>query len=210
MTSPRQPRCGVLLAGGAGTRFGGAFKGLLPLGQERVADGALRALIQVCDDVVIAANDAAADDWFPGHRVVRDREPGLGALGALDTALRAANERNVVVCAWDMPFVTAALLTALIATVDAGASCCVPVHADGSHEPLCAAYSPQCAATVSTLLVSGERAAHAIVDAVHGSRWSIAEELSPDVAARTFFNVNTPDDLRRAESWALTPSIRST
>jgi molybdenum cofactor guanylyltransferase len=210
VTLPRPPRCGVLLAGGAGMRFGAALKGLLPLGDARVADGAVRALMAVCDEVVVAANDAAAGDWFPGHRVVRDREAGLGALKALDTALHAANGRNVVVCAWDMPFVTAAVLTALIEIVELGAPCCVPVHADGLLEPLCAAYAPICAPVVTGLMVSGERAAHAIIDAVGGSRWAIDQELSPDAAARTFFNVNTPDDLRRAESWVLPQLIRST
>ena len=203
MTTAPQPRCGVLLAGGAGTRFGGAAKGLIQLGTERVADGPLRALAAVCGDVVIAANDPAAASWFPARRVVRDRVAGLGALGALETALRAAGGRIVVVCAWDMPFVTAAILAQLAAVVEAGASCCVPMHIDGQLEPLCAAYAASCAPVASELLDYGERAAHALIDAVAGSHWSIATTLSPDDAARTFFNVNTPDDLRRAASWCL-------
>lgn len=205
----RQPRCGVLLAGGAGTRFGGARKGLLPLGDARIADGALHALSLVCDEVVIAANDPEAENWFPGHRVINDRVPGLGALGALESALLAANGQNAVVCAWDMPFVTPRDLLSLITTVEAGANSAVPVHADGAREPLCAAYAPICAAVATRLLANGERAAHAILDQVGGVRWLIDEHLSPQDARRTFFNVNTPDDLRRAELWVLPHPIRS-
>lgn len=173
----------------------------MAFGDGRLTDGPLRALTTCCDDVLIAANDAEAESWFPGLRVVRDLEPGLGALGALATALRAADRRSVVVCAWDMPFVTAAVLTELLARIADGALCCVPQHADGTIEPLVAAYDAQCATVAAELLVTGERAAHALSARVRGTRWMIAEQPIATVQAHTFFNVNTPDDLQRAESW---------
>ena len=200
MDGPRQ-RCGVLLAGGTSTRFGGGPKGLASLGAMRVADGPLRALERVCDEVVIAANDPDATVWFASHTIVRDAIPGRGALGALETALRAANGRTLVVCAWDMPFVTAATLETLAAVVDAGASCCVPQHADGLLEPLCAAYAPICADVATALLAQGERAAHLVQQACGGVGWSIADHVSGEQATRVFFNVNTHDDLRLAASW---------
>ena len=210
MTDSRQPRCGVLLAGGAGARFGGAAKGLMPLGNGRVADGPLRVLTALCDEVLIAANAADAESWFPAHRVVRDRSPGLGALGALETALQAAHGRNVLVCAWDMPFVTEKLLGQLIAIVEDARACCVPVHASGRMEPLCAAYAVACATVARDMLARGERAAHIFANACNGFHWPIDLSMSPADAERTFFNVNTPDDLRRAESWLLPQPIRST
>ena len=210
MTGTRQRRRGVLLAGGASSRFGGVAKGLLPLGDMRLADAALAALRETCDDVVIAANDHTAEFWFREHPVVRDSEAGRGALGALETALLAADGATVVVCAWDMPFISADVLTQLAHVVEAGATCCVPIHADSSAEPLCAAYAPACAAVASALLARGERSAQALWRAVDGASWDIDAMLTPERAARTFFNVNTPDDLRRAESWVLPFSIRST
>ena len=209
MNSALQPRCGVLLAGGASTRFGGAAKGLIPLGDSRVADGPLRALATVCGNVMIAANDPAAESWFPGRSVIRDRVAGLGALGALETALLASTGHSVVVCAWDMPFVSAAVLSKLAEVVDAGATCCVPMHADGQLEPLCAAYATRCGRVASELLASGERAAHALIDAVGGSTWPIDGTLSAADAERTFFNVNTHADLLRAASWTLLSSDHS-
>jgi molybdopterin-guanine dinucleotide biosynthesis protein A len=53
----------------------------------------------------------------------------------------------------------------------------------------------------ATLLASGERAAHALCDRVGGVRWMIAAQPATLVQERTFFNVNTPDALRQAESW---------
>ncbi|MBC7844196.1 MAG: molybdenum cofactor guanylyltransferase [Gemmatimonadaceae bacterium] len=210
MTGTRQRRRGVLLAGGASSRFGGVAKGLLPLGAMRLADAALAALRETCDDVVIAANDDTAEFWFREHPVVRDAEAGRGALGALETALLAGDGANVVVCAWDMPFMTADVLEQLAQAVEAGANACVPVRADASSEPLCAAYAPSCAAVASTLLARGERSAQALWREVGGASWDIDTMLTPERAARTFFNVNTPDDLRRAEAWVFPFVIRST
>lgn len=190
-------RCGVLLAGGASTRFGGSPKGLAPLGGQRVADFPLAALTRVCETVVIASNDSDASRWFPAHRVVADREAGRGALGALETALRIADGRPAVVCAWDMPCVTSDLLDALAVEVEAGAACAVPQHSDGRFEPLCAVYGARCLPIVEALLARGVRAAHAVVAESQGHGWPIAP--APD-GFSPFFNINTRDDLALAES----------
>jgi molybdenum cofactor guanylyltransferase len=208
VTLRRLRRRGVLLAGGASARFGGQPKGLLPFGTGRLADAALAALCAVCDDVVICANDAAAEAWFRPHAVVRDAVTGRGALGALEAALLAGGGALVTVCAWDMPFITPDVLSALTDVVDGGAACCVPEHADGRLEPLCAAYSASCVSTASALLAAGERAAQALLHAAGGETWQIAGALQSALAPHTFLNVNTPDDLHRAESMLLAPAPR--
>jgi molybdenum cofactor guanylyltransferase len=193
MRAPRS-RCGVLLAGGASARFAGPPKGLAPFGAARLADIALAALVGACDRVVIAANDPDAERWFPEHQIVRDVLPGRGALSALETAMLSAGDDTVVVCAWDMPFVTAALLDTLAIAVERGACACVPQHSTGVYEPLCASYHPSCASVVVSLLATGERAAYTLVGACHAEAWPIAA-ADEDV----FFNVNTLDDLTRAD-----------
>lgn len=192
MRAPRS-RCGVLLAGGASARFAGPPKGLAPFGSARLADVALAALVGACDRVVIAANDPEAERWFPNQRIARDVVPGRGALSALETAMLSAGDDTVVVCAWDMPFVTAALLDALAGAVERGARACVPQHSTGVFEPLCASYHPSCANVAASLLATGERAAYTLVGACGAEAWPIAA-ADEDV----FFNVNTVDDLTRA------------
>ena len=200
MTTP-QRRCGVLLAGGASTRFGGTPKGLAPLGGVRMADFVVRALDAVCTETIVAANDPAAAQWFPHHRIVTDAVPGRGALGALETALNAATARTVVICAWDMPFITGATLDTLAAAVEAGASCCIPMHADGQLEPLCAAYDSSAAHTATMLLAGGARAAHELVSAIGGARWQIPSDAPGRDQSRMFHNINTRDDLAQAIEW---------
>lgn len=190
-------RRGVLIAGGASRRFGGRPKGLEPLGPRRIADYPLRALEACCDSVVIASGTNDASGWFPGVPVTADVTPGCGALGALQTALHAAGGGIAVVCAWDMPCVTAEVLEALVTAVEEGATCCVPLHANGRLEPLCGAYGPVCADVADMLLASGERAAHALFDDMRRRGWPTCG-LPFDDASHLFFNVNTAEDLRAA------------
>jgi molybdenum cofactor guanylyltransferase len=202
----RASRCGVLLAGGLSRRFGGTPKGLSLLNGERVADRVINAMAMVCDEIMVAANDTNAAGWFPGRSVVADPVPGLGALGGIATALTASRAHTTLVCAWDMPFVTASLLASLVDAVDAGARWCVPFYADGRAEPLCAAYSAACEPMARSLLAAGERAAHALCATAGGTPWVIADHLSERDAARIFFNVNTPHDLQHALQWLIEDS----
>ena len=201
MTVHRPRRCGVLLAGGASARFGGRPKGLEPLGAMRMADHVLAALDAACDQVVVCANDPAADQWFPGRTIRRDATPGRGALGALESALHACHDATIVVCAWDMPFVTAAVLRALAAVVDGGASCGVPRQNDGQLEPLCAAYASRLAPGATAMLDAGVRAAHALAEEHEGVTLHVAALVQDGDPSRIFFNVNTPADLHQAARW---------
>ena len=195
-------RSGVLLAGGASARFG-TPKGLAPFAGARLADRPLGALREVCDEVLVASNDPQAAHWFDSCRVVTDVHDFRGGLSALATACVRASHETVIVCAWDMPFVTAALLDELATVVDRGARCCVPAHADASFEPLCAAYQRAASvkAVTDILTSSDARSAQMLPGVLAGTVWHIDRHLEAGDAARLFLNVNTLDDLELAQRW---------
>ncbi len=195
------PRCtGVLLAGGRAQRFSGMAKGLERVGGIRIIDRAMTALREAADDVIIAANDLLAHEWIPGVRTVADTKTGAGALGGLHTAL-AASGTDVLILAWDSPFVPGALLRALR---DAGelndADAAVPSsESPFGFEPLCAWYSARCLPVIEEALATGDLRAGAWQPAARTvhldvSAWGDTNEL--------FFNVNSPDDLVRANMLA--------
>jgi len=191
-------RCvGVLLAGGAARRFRGMPKGLALVDGIRIADRALSALRGATERQVVVANDERAARWFPGLPIVADSEEGLGPLQGLRTALAAAAGDPVLVVAWDMPFVTTALLSMLRAAGESGASAVVPVAGlPARAEPLCAYYGTEALATCDALLARGDRRAAALCEALPGARMLDAQALGAlGDPRRLLLSVDTLDDL---------------
>ena len=205
---------GVILAGGGATRFGGRPKGLEVVAGEWIIDRAARALRMVTDELLLVANAPEARTWLPGVRTVADVRPGEGALGGLHAALACASgdgmtmtvaaeeAPDVLVVAWDMPFVSAALLGVMRARGEEGDVDAVLPESDGSRrgvEPLCAWYSTRCLAPITTALDAGDRRVIAFLDAVRVARVPLDEVRRFGDPDRLFGNVNTADDLARLQ-----------
>lgn len=189
---------GVILAGGGATRFGGAPKGLQRVDGVRIVDHLASVLRDVADDLLLVANDPAANTWLPGVRTVPDVRRGEGALGGLHAALSHANGQPVLVVAWDMPYVPAGLLRALRALGEQGADAALPESALSGRgvEPLCAWYGPACLAAIAQRLDAGDRRMVSFLDDVRVSHLPASDVSRWGEPARIFFNVNSPDDLR--------------
>lgn len=198
-----RPRCtGVILAGGGATRYGGLPKGLERVGGERIIDRVATALRGATDELLLIANADGAAAWLPGVRVAADVRPGEGALGGLHAALTHARG-DIVLVAWDMPFVSAALLAALRARGARDAADTVLPESDGSRrgvEPLCAWYSSRCLSAITAALDAGDRRVIAFHDAVRTVRFGLDDVRAFGDPARLFANVNTPAELAWAES----------
>ncbi len=191
---------GAILAGGGATRYGGRPKGLEIVGGRRILDRLADVLTEALGDLpLLVANAPDAADWKPGLRVVSDTRPGLGALGGILTAV-AEGPAPVVVAAWDMPFVTVALIRALARGL-ADHDAFLP-ESDGRRgvEPLCAAYGPACRAAIEAALDRGDRRAIAFHQEVNTGILPVARVRELGDPASLFFNLNTPDDLAEANA----------
>lgn len=195
-------RCtGVILAGGAASRYGGRPKGLERVAGRRVIDRVADALRASTDELLLIANDPDAHDWMPGTGVASDVRLDCGSLGGIHAAIVRANT-PVLVVAWDMPFVPPVLLSALRR---AGANADAAVPESGSKrgmEPLCAFYTPACVPAIERRLDAGDRRVISFFDDVRVERLPEGEVRRFGDPAVMFMNVNTPDDLELAERYA--------
>ena len=193
---------GAIIAGGPATRMSGAPKGLFTVGGERILDRLVASFQTALGALpLLVANAPEAQGWSPNLRVVADRRPGCGTLGGLLTAVLEA-PAPVVCVAWDMPFVPAALVGELAAGLT-DADVCIP--ASGGRrgmEPLCAAYGPGVEPAMAAALDRGDLRAIAFHDAVRVKLlpWSVVTRFGDP--ERMFFNVNTADELARANGMA--------
>lgn len=206
---PRLP-LGVVLAGGASRRFGSP-KALAPVDGVRIVDRVLDALFAAVPDVVLSANEP---DLFAdlGLAVRRDDVFGFGPLAGILGALRSAAQAGrpgALVVACDMPWVPAEVLRMIVSrALKTDADAVVP-ESGGRRgvEPLCAWYSVACLPHVEAMIAEGERRVHRLLDRVR------AEIIPADEVRRIgdpgllFLNVNTREDLRRAERQGAPPVV---
>jgi molybdopterin-guanine dinucleotide biosynthesis protein A len=175
------------------------------VGARRVIDRVADALAQATGSPpFLVANDPAAPTWLPGTRVVKDVVPDLGSLGGILTAVETAGT-GVLCVAWDMPFVSAGLLKELASLLE-NADAAVP-ESDSRRglEPLCAAYGPACGPAIRAAAARGDQRAIAFHEDVRLARLPRDRVLQYGDPGVLFFNVNTPEDLSRAESLCRVP-----
>lgn len=201
---------GAILAGGGATRFGGRPKGLEVVGGSRILDRLVETMtVALGVPPLLVANAPEAAAWRPDLRVVPDVRPGLGSLGGIYTAVCQA-PAPVVAVAWDMPFVTPELIRALAAGLGAHDAFLPESGGRRGVEPLCAAYGPACREAIVASLDAGDLRAIGFHAGIRLGILPHAEVARLGDPALLFFNVNTADDLARAdELWRRHGSSRS-
>src|SRR5262249_42968785 len=140
-------------------------------------------------------------DWLPGLPVHPDVIAGAGSLGGILTAVETAGGDGALCLAWDMPFVPVDLLRGLAERLARGFDAVLP-ESDGRRgvEPLCAAYGPACGPAIRGALARKDLRAIAFHDDVKVARLPLADVLQYGDPQVLFFNVNSPEDLQRAEN----------
>lgn len=185
----------LILAGGQGRRMAGASKPLLRLGGMRLIDRVVATAREQAAAIALNLHDNTAQDFADlGLKIIADALPGrlgplAGVLAGLEHAARHSPEiSHVLSLPCDCPFLPKNLATRLAA---AGDFACAA--SGGRTHPVIALWPIGLRHELRKALEAGERAVGPF-QARHGVK--IIEWTTPP---DPFFNVNTPDDLLRAE-----------
>lgn len=183
---------GVILAGGLGTRIGGA-KAMVMLGGRPLISYPLAVLRRSLEKVVVIAKpDTALPELEGVERWAEPPEPRHPLIGIVH-ALAQAGGAPVLACAADLPFVTTEALEAILAAEPRGALAVVPA-CDGLLQPQLALYRP---AALTPLRALTRRAELPSLRAAAREIGARVLELGDRTA---FFNVNSPADLEQASA----------
>jgi molybdopterin-guanine dinucleotide biosynthesis protein A len=173
------------------------------VGGARIIDRVAAAMRAITDELLLVANATDAETWLPGVPVRADRRADGGGLAGVETALELG--RDLLVVAWDMPFVTPALLRALRDAAAAPRASIVAPESGSPHgfEPFCAFYSHAVRGALTKFLDGGGGPAHAFVKEQPDARFLAPAEIAPlGDPAWLFFSVNTAAELERARAMA--------
>ena len=185
----------AILAGGLGTRLGGASKAFLEVGGRTILARQLAVLRPLFFEILVVAADPEPYAGL-GVRTVVDLFAGKGAPGGVHAALAAASTGWVFCLACDMPFVRPEAIE-LLAGRRAGAQAVVPLRG-GFLEPLFAFWSKSLEGPLSAALGAGNPSLALVLEAAGAARVTEAELAAIDPGCRSLENVNTLEDLARA------------
>jgi len=193
----------IILAGGSSTRFN-TDKGVLELDGKPLLSYVIDAVEGLVEEIIVVTNTQARADTYAKlvseevRFAVDIRESKGPLIGAL-TGFEEANGEYSVLLPFDSPFVSKEVLS-LLFDCCIGKAAAVPRWTNQDIEPLHAVYNTkQALIATEEALAENELDVQAIVERLRGVRYistMVIEQLDPDF--KTFFNINTPLDLKKA------------
>jgi len=198
-------RTGIILAGGTAGRFG-CDKGLLELAGKPLVLHVFDRIKDQVDEVIVVVGSTeqkrSYSKVFPSKieiHVDAEKEncPLIGAL----TGFANASGTYSVLLPCDTPFISRDVIE-LLFEASSNVDAAIPRWPNGYIEPLQAVYHTGSALSAAKKAVrNGEWKMRSMISLLHGVRYIstiVLRQIDSDLL--TFFNVNTPMDLRRAGS----------
>lgn len=190
----------VIQAGGESTRMG-HDKGLLSFGQYKMVEYILNQVREMGEQNFIVSNSPENYTQF-GLPVYPDIHKNIGALGGFHTVLSNLETDYALVLACDMPFVQTDLVKYMLSLAFEFDIVIPRLDPDGFAEPFRAVYSKNCLSAVETAIRNHKRRVVSFFQDIRVRYVELNEIRQFDPDCRTFFNVNTPDDLQKAVQMA--------
>lgn len=186
----------AILAGGQSSRMG-ANKALVQVGGKPVIERIVERVQPLGEELLIVSNtpESYAHLDLP---IVADVVPGKGPLGGLYTAIVRARHEHTLVVSCDQPFLNPALLLSLI-DLRHSFDVVVPLAQDGYPQSMHAVYGKGCLQAIRRCLDADRLKMIAFFADVRVRAVSGEEVDRFDPQRLSFFNLNTPEDLKKAE-----------
>lgn len=186
-----RPITTVILAGGLGTRIGGA-KGLQLLQGRALIDWVLDIVGRQSDEVLINVNGAHDAYVRFGYRIISDQTPDwAGPLAGLQSAMHCARHDWVACVPCDTPYLPDDLLARLFAAVKTESTDAAVAFAEGMRQPTVALYHKRVLPGLDAYLSSGGRKVTDWQNTLH-----LSEVIFDN--AHAFTNINSQDELTQA------------
>ena len=191
---------GLILAGGRSVRMG-RDKTALKLGGTTLLVRAVDRVRQAGGEPLVVGPPRSPAEVGGSRQIDEsDRGSGVGRPGplfALRCGLAECGTPLALAVACDVPLVPVPFLRFLVEEAERYDA--VVPRAAGTLQVLTAAYTPACLEAIDRELHSGGRAVHGFLSRVR-ARVVEPEELLAFGGEGVFLNVNTPEDLARAEA----------
>ena len=198
-------RSTVILAGGFSRRFG-RDKGSVVLAGKPLICHVIEKVSNIVDEIVVVVSSKNQKEKLEiileekANLVIDKTESQSPLVGAM-TGFESAKGEVSLLLPCDTPLVSTQVVQFLL-DICSDRSAVIPRWPSGYIEPLQAAYHTKSALTAAkTALEQRKMNMRSMIDNLNVVRYistMVLEDLEPKLL--TFFNINTPQDLKRAES----------
>jgi molybdopterin-guanine dinucleotide biosynthesis protein A len=194
----------IILAGGFSSRFG-QDKGLLQLANKPLIKHVLDAINNIVDEkIVIASSKVQAENYAKvlgsDVNVLIDAEEAQSPLVGALTGFKEICGEYAILLPCDTPLVSRDVVS-LLFEICIDKNAVIPRWPNGYIEPLQAVYRTKPAyEAAKNALSEGKLNMQSLVDRLRSVRYIstlVLQQLDPEF--KTFFNINTPLDLKKAE-----------
>jgi molybdopterin-guanine dinucleotide biosynthesis protein A len=193
----KHPCSGVILAGGLATRYGGENKAFLKVGGVQILDRLFDLFSGLFDEIILVTN-RPRDFLEWDALIVTDVFPVRSSLTGIHAGLFYARHPFAFFSACDAPFLKREIIETVLSEIEPGADLVLPRTSAG-FEPLCAAYSRRCLKPAEDHLRANKFKIHLALKDCRIKTIPEDRLRAKDPGLVSFFNVNTPQDLARAE-----------
>jgi len=190
---------GIILAGGRGRRIS-AEKPLIEIGGKKVISRIIDIFSGLFEEIIVVTNSPEKYEGL-GVIIAGDVILGKGPMVGIYSGLLVSSHQYNFVVGGDMPFIKAEFVEYIMSIERDGFDVIVP-EKNGYYEPLHAIYSKSCMHNMRKLIKEGKLKIQDLYKILKLK--TVIEEITIkfDPHFTSFFNINTKEDLMRAEKIA--------
>lgn len=193
----------AIMAGGKSSRMG-RDKSFVQVGGQTIIERVLQRTANLGQAETILITNQPGDYAHLGLPMVSDVIEDKGSLGGIYTAITHSQQEYTLVIACDMPFVSAPLLKYMLSFINENHQYDVIVpRVDGYPQGLHAIYRKTCLEPIRERVEANQLKVIGFYEDMAMRYLDETEYQTYDADKAAFININTPEELQKAQQLAL-------
>lgn len=185
---------GVILAGGAGRRFGGITKSNITVDGEKIISRIIRTIDDLFSELIIITNTPSVFPDLTRIKIAGDHYLKAGPLGGIHSGLKSSQQDAIFVFAGDMPFLDKGIIAEQIRQFRLNDYDILIPRIGRLIEPLHSIFRVSVLSRLEMFLSEGNRSVREFISEMNAGYIDLQDS---DENKRAFTNINSLPDIER-------------
>jgi molybdopterin-guanine dinucleotide biosynthesis protein A len=190
---------GVILAGGASSRFNGIVKSKIIIEGKPIISRIIGIIGDIFEEIIIVTNTPGEFEEYDRFKIIRDRILNKGPLGGIHAALKESGSDALFVFAGDMPLLEKEIILRQIAHFNINSCDVLIPRVNNFNEPLHAIYRKSILPMLEEYLAKNNT--YALTEFCRKASTLCMQLDDSEQSRRAFTNINSPSDLEHIKKF---------